>query len=746
MNRRIAKFLQNALFLIGGIAGGGNAMAVSTHVLQNNMWSMISLPADPGSSASVETIFGDDLPISSYGVTGTWVIFAYNPTTNSYTEVPTNSSLQAATGYWMLQMTGIDVTIDLPASATAFAGVASTACPSSDGCVSVAVASAAGTNQWNLLGFPADSASSFGQTRFATQGGACASGCTPDQAEASNIINNVMFHYTGSAYVEITSASNMQPWDGVWVAALPGANGLSPRWLHPVAAPAEASDSEIDAARLLAQATFGPSISTIEEVIDIGGPEAWIDDQLSKPIGYHLPVLQNNGGGAGRTARYDAFWQQALYADDQLRQRVAFALSEILVVSDVPDVFAYHSTLLTSYYDLLMQHGLGNYRDLLKAVTLSPAMGIFLSMMGNEKPDAATGQRADENYAREIMQLFSIGLEQLNNNGTVRTGSNGQPLPTYQQTDVENLARTLTGWSWDLPTWRPVYYPSVSQEEGHMIAFPAHHDTDSKQFLNTPVPAGQTPEQDLNIALDTLFAHPNVGPFIAKQLIQRLVTSNPSPAYVGRIASVFNENIQGEGERGNLGAVVKAILMDREARDADIAADNHYGKLREPLLRFSHLLRAFEVQDRVRVRAGYYVAPHAPLTANSVFNFFSPSFSPAGPIKDAGLVAPEFQINSESRINRLNKAMLSVVQHDNYFTFSSTVLNLTTERALFATPQRLIDHLNLLLMSGSMSDNLQQLLLRYMAENKNLANPDDERILRDVIFLVITSAEYSVQQ
>lgn len=744
MNLRITRYLLSALFLIGG---SGIAIAASTHVLQNNTWSMISLPADPGLPGDISTIFGDDLPIASYGAAGTWVIFAYNQATNGYTEVPASSALQAATGYWMLQNTGADITIDLPASATAFAGAASAACPSSDGCVSVAVVGAAGANQWNLLGFPADTASSFGQTRIATQGGACAAGCTPDQAEAAGIMHNVLFHYTGSAYAQINPATNMQPWDGLWVATLPGASGLSVNWLHPVAGSSEDPDAEHDAARLLAQATFGPSISTIEEVIDIGGPAAWIDDQLGKPIGYHLPVLQNNGGGAGRSARYDAFWQQALYADDQLRQRVAFALSEILVVSDVPDVFAYHSTLLTSYYDLLMQHGLGNFRDLLEAVTLSPAMGIFLSMMGNEKPDPATGQRADENYAREIMQLFSIGLEQLNNNGTVRTDANGQPLPTYQQTDVENLARTLTGWSWDLPHWQPGSYPGLSQEEGHMIAFPAYHDTDSKQFLNTTVPAGQTPEQDLDMALNTLFNHPNVGPFIAKQLIQRLVTSNPSPAYVGRVASVFNGNSQGgQNERGDLGAVVKAILMDREARDADIAADNNYGKLREPLLRFSHLLRAFEVQDPVTVHAGYYVAPHAPLTANSVFNFFSPSFSPAGPIKDAGLVAPEFQINSESRINRLNGAIQSVVQRDTYFNFSPAVLNLTTERALFATPQRLIDHLNLLLLSGSMSDNLQQMLLRYMAGNQNLANPDDERILRDVIFLVITSAEYSVQQ
>ncbi len=277
-----------------------------------------------------------------------------------------------------------------------------------------------------------------------------------------------------------------------------------------------------------------------------------------------------------------------------------------------------------------------------------------------------------------------------------------------------------------------------------MIAFPAHHDTDEKQFLNTTVPAGQTPEQDLSMALNTLFDHPNVGPFIAKQLIQRLVTSNPSPDYVERVALVFNSNIQ--GDRGDLGAVVKAILMDREARNADIAAGDNYGKLREPLLRFSHLLRAFNVQDTVNVRAGYYVAPHAPLTANSVFNFFSPSFSPAGPIKDAGLVAPEFQINSESRINRLNGTLHEVALRDQYYTFSPTVLNLTTERALFATPQRLIDHLNLLLMSGSMSDNLQQMLLRYIAESQNLTNPDEESVLRDVIMLVITSAEYSVQQ
>lgn len=648
----------------------------------------------------------------------------------------------------MVQLTGADITIDLPASVPPYQGTVSTACPSTAGCVSVPLASVANTNQWNLLGYAGDTPLTFGQTRVAAASGACSAGCTPDQALANDVMHNQLWRYDGTAYELINSATTMQAWNGFWAAALPEAHGRSAQWLVPQPAPPVGSDADIDAAPLLTQATFGPTIPAIEQVINDGGPAAWVDAQLALPANYHLPIVKHlfPNGWDTQQGRYRAFWDQSIQADDQLRQRVAFALSEIMVISSVPDALINHGNLVAAYYDLLVEHAFGNYRDLLEAVTLSPAMGIYLSMLGNEKPDASTGRRADENYAREVMQLFSIGLVQLNSNGSIRHGAGGIPIPTYQQSDVENLARVFTGWSWDRPDWQvsPIdgWYPELSRMERPMKSFAGHHDTDAKQFLNTSLPAGRTAQQDLSSAMNTLFNHANVGPFISKQLIQRLVTSNPSPAYVARITTVFNDN--GQRVRGDLAAVSKAIVLDSEARSASTAGGNTYGKLREPLLRFSHLLRAFAVQDPVLLSSGYYISQYAALTANSVFNFFSPAYSPAGAIQDAGLVAPEFQINSEARINRVNDALMAVTQDESFFGLFPAQMNLATERALLATPVQLIDRLDLLLLSGSMSNGLRQALLGYISTNQD--EVDSERLLRDVIALVMTSAEYAIQR
>jgi len=516
----------------------------------------------------------------------------------------------------------------------------------------------------------------------------------------------------------------------------------------PVSHGADIPPPAFDAARLLTQATYGPTIPAIEQVLAIGGPAAWVDTQLALPASFHLPIVKGlyPNGWDTQQGRYRAFWDLAMQADDQLRQRMAFALSEIMVISSVPDALVNHGNLVAAYYDLLIEHGLGNYRNLLEAVTLSPAMGIYLSMLGNEKPDATTGRRADENYAREVMQLFSIGLVELDIDGNTRLDSSNKPIPTYLQSDVENLARAFTGWSWDSPAWEvsPIdgWWPDLSRMERSMVSFDDHHDTGAKQFLSVSLPAGRSAQQDLGSALDALFNHANVGPFISKQLIQRLVTSNPSPAYVARVATVFNNN--GQGIRGDLSAVGKAILLDTEARSAAVASGDSYGKLREPLLRFSHLLRAFAVQDPVLLNSGYYISQYAALTASSVFNFFSPSFSPTGPLKEAGLVAPEFQINNETRVNRVNDALMAVTQDDSLLGLFPAQLNLVTERELMATPGQLLDRLNLLLLSGSLSDGFRQSLLDYISENQ--ASVGNERILRDVIALIITSAEYAVQR
>jgi len=503
--------------------------------------------------------------------------------------------------------------------------------------------------------------------------------------------------------------------------------------------------TEKRAARFLTQATFGPTTDAIQDLVSLNDFSSWLDTQASLPASYHLPGVKEDApdGFDTQRSRYPVWWEFALHAEDQLRQRVAFALSEIMVVSDKPDALVNHGNMLAAYYDILVSHAFGNFRDLLEAVTLSPAMGIYLSMLGNE----TSQNRADENYAREVMQLFSIGLVQLNQDGTQILDEDDKPIPTYTQTDIANLAKVFTGWSWDRPEFDPGpidgWWPDLGRMEIPMKAFEDHHDPASKTFLGVTVPAEQTAEQDLDAAMDTLFNHPNVGPFICRQLIQRLVSSNPSSNYISRAAAVFNDN--GLGIRGDLKAVVKAILLDPEARTETTAQSPDFGKLREPILRFSHLWRAFRVQDPILMNHyGNLMSQHAALTAKSVFNFFSPGYSPPGPISDSGLVAPEFQINSEAWITSINNLLIIIVQTDGFYDLFETNLNIDTELALLDTPQQLLDHLDLLLMSRSMSSGLRQILLDYISQNRTVIA--DERIVRDVISVIITSAEYSVQR
>jgi uncharacterized protein (DUF1800 family) len=500
-----------------------------------------------------------------------------------------------------------------------------------------------------------------------------------------------------------------------------------------------------EAARFLTQATFGPRIGEIQHLAGLAGYDSWIENQFSLPPSYHLSLVKARApdGWDAQQARYPVFWELALHADDQLRQRIAFALSEIMVVSDRPDALINHGNMLAAYYDILIEHAFGNFRELLEAVSLSPAMGIYLSMLGNK----TISDRADENYAREIMQLFSIGLVKLNQDGTPILDGDGKPVPTYRQTDVANLAKVFTGWSWDRPEFdiSPVagWWPDLNRMEIPMKAFADHHDSASKTFLGETLPAGLTPQQDLDAALSVIFNHPNVGPFISKQLIQRLVTSNPSTAYIARVASAFNNN--GEGQRGDLRAVTKAILLDPEARSESAAQHSDFGKLREPILRFSHLWRAFNVQDPIEMNHFEgLMSQHAPLTAKSVFNFFNPAYSQPGIIKDAGLVSPEFQIDSEAWVNAINNSFLVIVQTDEFYSFFTTRLNLDTELALLDKPDQLLDHLDLLLMSGNMSSSFRQILLDYITQNRALL--DSERVLRDVLSLIITSTEYSIQR
>ncbi|MBX2837436.1 MAG: DUF1800 family protein [Gammaproteobacteria bacterium] len=511
------------------------------------------------------------------------------------------------------------------------------------------------------------------------------------------------------------------------------------------------------AARLLTQATFGPTMDSIADVQAVG-IESWIDQQLSLLGPPHLEYVQQHSNGSFKPPRHEIWWMDAVDGDDQLRQRVAFALSEIFVLSDIGSTLGNSQYGITQYYDQLRENAFGTYRELIEDVTLSPVMGLYLSMLQNAKGDPDGNTRADENYAREVMQLFSIGPHQLNLNGTPVL-ADGLPIPAYSQADVEELARVFTGWNYaGVSRWAQGISTGNNLIDP-MEPYPGYHDEGSKTIVGgIVIPAGQTPDKDLSDALDALTNHPNTAPFISRQLIQRLITSNPTPAYVGRVAAVFDNN--GVGERGDLAAVVKAILMDEEARTGHLTVPN-FGKLREPLLRLSHLWRAFNITPGARSARGEYntVSPHvehiddltgqAPLNASSVFNFFRPDFAPSGSVNDASLVAPEAEIYIDSyiattttRINAQIQRFYASTPYDNSLNYS--VLDLATENALAADPEALLERLDLLLLSGAMSDGLKNALLDHLDTLPDTDVGRGQRA-RDAISLIMASPEYLVQ-
>jgi len=466
------------------------------------------------------------------------------------------------------------------------------------------------------------------------------------------------------------------------------------------------SPTQTDAARFLTQATFGPTPATIAALQARGIP-GWIDDQMALPASSAQsglladlaafpkpPIPAINGAERfGWPQNWCAtWWKLALTSPDQLRQRVALALSEILVVGEQAEL-DFFVQAKAQYYDLLVNRAFGNYRTLIEEVTLSPAMGHWLSHCGNMKANPLKGTAPDENYAREVQQLFTIGLVQLQPDGTLLLDAAGQPIPTYDQVTISETAKVFTGWAYagrpadltresDFTGVAPLKaydYGAAPLPETNgwlvpMAHYNAFHDKSVKRIVSlqqvplaqaspTLIPANQTGPQDLRIMLDTLVNHPNTGPFISRQLIQRLVTSNPSAGYVYRVAQVFAND--GSGTRGNLGAVVRAILTDYEARSPDVRENFGYGKIKEPLLRVTAFFRALNAAaPNGRYMDGYFNNPSGgyspsspivtlppsrplaqfPMWSPSVFNFFSPDYSPPGAMAAAGLVAPELQI------------------------------------------------------------------------------------------------------
>ena len=532
-------------------------------------------------------------------------------------------------------------------------------------------------------------------------------------------------HKAARAFVAIAAA-----WLLMIQAGCGGGNNFTPVAAAPTPAPPGISAPPplpaATAARFLEQSTFGPTPELMASV-QTSGLQAFLDNQFAAPVSlYDEPAVKSSL--APVQAR---FVVNALNDQDQLRLRVAFALSEMFVISgdkiNTADAFV-------PYLRLLQADAFGNFYDLLKDVTLNPAMGHYLDMVNNDKAPLDAKIGPNENYAREIMQLFSIGVSRLNIDGTLQIGSDGLPIPTYDQDTVEGLAHVFTGWTYPtMPGATPLRH-NPPYYTGPMVIFESNHDTGSKLLLNgVTLPPGQASGKDLDDALHNIFNDPNVAPFIARQLIQHLVTSNPSPDYVKRVALVFNDN--GSGVRGDLKAVVTAILLDAEARRDNagqtLAADGH---LKEPLLYMIGLLRALNAASDGKSVVSYSTAMLQPvLHPPSVFNFFPPNYQ----IQGTALLGPEFKIWDNStavaRINFANALLYGSVG-------SGTKVDLTRLVALADNPGKLLDQLDAQLTHSQMSAAMRGAILTAIS-----GISDPRRRTLAAIYLIVTSSQYQVQ-
>ena len=502
-----------------------------------------------------------------------------------------------------------------------------------------------------------------------------------------------------------------------------------------------------DAVRFLEQATFGPTTALIEQVRGIGFT-AFLDEQFQAPMSSYptLPLYPTTrdtvacpNNSACQRDNYtmyplqNRFFVNALYGEDQVRQRVAFALHQILVVSGVE---ARLPSWMAPYLQLLDRHAFGNYRDLLYDLTLNPAMGNYLDVNGN------TRTRPNENYAREILQLFSIGTVRLNIDGTAQLDDGGQPIPTYTQDTVNAFARVFTGWR-----FATAPAAGVPNYIDPMVPNEAQHDVGAKTLLNgATLPAGQNTTKDLNDAIDNIFNDPNVGPFISKQLIQHLVTSNPSPSYVARVATVFNG---GATPRGDLKAVIRAILLDPEAR-GDVKTDANYGRLRHPAQFIAGVLRAFNPRsaDGMTTSDGYLNPQSVAMGMDvfrppSVFSYFSPATVVPG---SAGVRGPEFGLfTTSTALRRLNFVNTMVFSRINVSANapSGTSLDFTSLLPLASAPRDLVAALNDLLMHGSMSDDMRLSIEQAVSA---VASTNALKRVRTAVYLVLTASQYQVER
>lgn len=575
--------------------------------------------------------------------------------------------------------------------------------------------------------------------------GTCPAETQPVYRGFHNTGNSFNFRYTTSLAVYQDTL------DRGW-----GANGVV------MCTPGTSTAGKADIYRLLRQATFGPTDATYAQVEQMGIP-AWVNAQLAAPKSTYpvLPYVTFNApdscSAAGRVASDPAaicardnytlfqvqlrFLQNAMTGDDQLRQRVAFALSQIMVTSGTEINHAYG---MSRYQQIMLDNAFGNFRSLLQEMTLSPAMGRYLDMANSNKPDPARGIAANENFAREILQLFTVGLYKLNPDGTVQRDAAGNPLPAYDQEMIEELARVFTGWTY--PTVdgstatrnNPVNYVSP------MVPVQNNHDTGSKVIIdNRLIPAGQTALKDLNDALDVLFQHPNVGPFIGRQLIQKLVNGSPSPAYVTRVAAVFDNN--GSGVRGDLGAVVRAILLDPEAR-GEFKSAATAGHLAEPVLFVTRALRGLGAQsDGVALRSQLAGMGQSLFIAPSVFNYYPPDHT----LPASGSIAPEFAIFNAStifaRVNALNSFVMgNAIAADATVTGATgTSINWAPWQALAGDPAGLVDKLAWTFTSGTLSESARRSIVTAV---NAVSSTDTLTRAKTAAYLVLSSSQSQVER
>jgi len=567
---------------------------------------------------------------------------------------------------------------------------------------------------------------------------------------------------------------------------------------------ASSPPSAKEAARFLIQSAFGPDQDSaadpdqipenVEEVMNMG-IEAWIDDQITRPVGRLTPMvdwqdsLPTSGANDARIwndRKMNAWWGRAMgvpklspaateeQAPDPLRQRVGYALSQIFVISERMERLGTEPAAMTHFYDKLLENSFGNFENLLRDVTLHPCMAHYLSYLENRKANPVARTFPDENYAREVMQLFSIGLWMLNPDGTRILDGQGKPIPTYDNSNITEFARVFTGLSYGiLSNGQPSYFGAY---EGNfkvpMKGFDAEHDLGPKTLLRgattpartaSPGSTGTATMADVNAAISNLFNHPNVGPFIGKLLIQRLVTSNPSPEYIGRVSAAFNA-----APRGDMARTVKAILMDPEARDPAKMADPSFGKLREPFLKVVNVARAFNASTEV---GWYYLsgfdADHVqePFNSPSVFNFYLPTYTPPGALATAGLVSPELQIiNAASGVTAPNYFWDHITDQFDYgasFSDRRTFLNLDQEWLLNVPasavnqpgpsvqpldPDPLLRRLDLVLTGGTLDPETFQIIREAMARIGPGSGWEWPEIrLKLAIYLIVSSPEFAVQ-